>query len=379
MSNDATPIPLLELVTEIDERWVESVLTLEYPDARVRGITRTPIGAGNVSDTVLIEIDYDHHPDDAPDRVVAKLRPSAPEVHEHGLGSGAYHREIGAYRTITKRAACRIPRLFHVAGDESNINLVIEDLTSAAPGDQVTGCGVLEAEAVLTQLARLHAAYFPQESATAPAWPIRMPEVADYWARATRAGAEQALERYRDRLTRTDLDLIGAVVDVVHDWHHLPQPRLTLSHGDPRVDNVLFEQVGGRINAVLIDWQVTGLRNPMYDVGYFLSGSLSVTERRDHEDRLLAHYLREFAAVRPGYDEADARNDYRTQVLSGLVITTAAIAVLPDNDIVNRLILALLERNCAAVHDWDSIVATRDCAAATHARPLRRTHAPGAE
>ena len=69
--------------------------------------------------------------------------------------------------------------------------------------------------------------------------------------------------------------------------------------------------------------------------------------------------MREFAAVADGYDLATATGDYRTQVLSGLVITTAAIAVLPDNDVVNRLILALLERNCAAVHDWDAIGATR--------------------
>jgi hypothetical protein len=47
-------------------------------------------------------------------------------------------------------------------------------------------------------------------------------------------------------------------------------------------------------------------------------------------------------------------------VLSGLVITTAAISVLPDNDAVNTLILALLERNCAAVRDWDALTATRE-------------------
>jgi thiamine kinase-like enzyme len=140
----------------------------------------------------------------------------------------------------------------------------------------------------------------------------------------------------------------------------LPQTRLTLTHGDPRVDNVLFEQVDGATRAVLIDWQVTGLRNPMYDVGYFLSGSISIDDRRAHEDALLEHYLREFATVRAGYSRADALHDYRTQVLSGLVITTAAISVLPDNDAVNTLILALLERNCAAVRDWDALTATRE-------------------
>lgn len=357
-SDPTTGIPLLDRTEQIDADWIRAVLTPTHPGTAVRAVSRRRIGAGNVSDTVHLTIDYDERPDGAPDSLVAKFKPISPEVHQHGLGSGAYHREIGAYRAITGRAACRIPRLHHVAGDEANINLVIEDLTSAEPGDQVAGCGAERAEAVLTQLAHLHATFWPVDLASAPAWPIRMSEVADYWTRAARTGARQALQRYRGRLPAADLELVAAMAEIVHDWHLLPQTRLTLTHGDPRVDNVLFERVGDRWGAVLIDWQVTGFRNPMYDVGYFLSGSLRPEVRRTHEPDLLRHYLREFASVRPGYDADDAFEDYRTQVLSGLVITTAAIAVLPDNEVVNTLILALLERNCAAVHDWDAIRAT---------------------
>lgn len=126
------------------------------------------------------------------------------------------------------------------------------------------------------------------------------------------------------------------------------------------MDNVLFETVDGRPSAVLIDWQVTGLRNPMYDVGYFLSGSVPTDLRRAHETALLEHYVREFAAVRPGFALADAIEDYRTQVLSGLVITTAAVAILPDVEPVNGLLLALLERNVAAAADWDAVAVTRE-------------------
>lgn len=319
-------VALLDLTTEIDAAWIGSVLTPAHPGAVVRGVSLRPIGAGNVSDTVLVTVDYAERPDDAPDAVVAKFRPSVPEIHAHGLGSGAYHREIGAYRAITDRDACRIPRLLHVAGDETNINLVVEDLTSATAGDQVAGCGVGEAEAVLTQPARLHATFFPADEDTAPAWPIRMSEVADYWTGLTRTGSARALARYRDTLPAADLELVAAVADVVHDWHLLPQARLTLSHGDPRVDNILFEQAGDGVRAVLIDWQVTGLRNPMYDVGYFLSGSVPVAERRAraapagalrarvrrrgrrlrprHRDRGLPHP----GAVRPGdHDRGDRR------------------------------------------------------------------------
>ncbi|WP_026204628.1 phosphotransferase family protein [Actinomycetospora chiangmaiensis] len=360
MSLTAPPaVPVLDTTDEIDDAWLTAALSARHPGVEVRGVTARPIGAGNVSDTVHLTIDYGTRPPGAPEAVVAKFRPRSPEVHQHGLGSGAYHREIGGYRAITERGAARIPVLFHVDGDETNINLVIEDLTDATPGNQVAGCGVDEAAAVLTQLARLHATFTPQDPATAPAWPIRMTEAADYWSPSVRRGAALVADRFRDRLPQADLDVVAAAADIAHDWHLLPQTRLTLTHGDPRVDNVLFEHVYGGIRAVLIDWQVTGLRNPMYDVGYFLSGSLDADLRRVHERRLIEDYLRQFGAIAPGYSPEEAFEDYRTQVLSGLMITTAAVALLPDVEQVNTLILALLERNCAAAHDWDGIAATR--------------------
>ena len=352
-------VRLLDETTEIDPAWMDAVLGPHHPGVAVRSVDPRPIGAGNVSDTVRVALEYDHRPTGAPDAVVAKFRPRSPEVHAHALGSGAYHREIGGYRACTERAACRIPHLLHVAGDETTINLVVEDLSDARAGDQVAGATPREAEAVLREFARLHATFSPMDPTTAPDWLIRMDEAADYWTPTIQKGAAIALERYRGRLSDADLECVAAAGELVRDWHQLPQSRLTLTHGDPRVDNVLFEGTPEAPGAVLIDWQVTGLRNPMYDVGYFLSGSLTVADRRAHEERLLEHYLAEFAAITPGYSADEAREDHRTQVMSGLMITTGAIAVLPDVEAVNRLLLALLERNCAAVADWGAVEATR--------------------
>jgi hypothetical protein len=347
---------LLERIDEIDAAWIEAVLHgAGHADAAVRGFRATPVGAGNVSDTVRLDIDYATR-GDAPASVVAKFRPSDEAIHAHGLGSGAYHREIGAYRDISARSACRIPELYWVGGDETNINLVVEDLTTTAtPGNQVAGCGVDEARAVMTQLARVHAAFAPQDAATAPSWPIRMTEVADYWTTHTRTGAELALARFPGRLSPEHLAIVATAAERVHDWFVLPQSRLTLTHGDPRVDNVLFERTDGdAVGAVLLDWQVTGLRNPMYDVGYFLSGSVDAAVRAANERELLDHYLAVHAEHGADYPREEALADFRVQLLSGLMITTAAIAVLPDNDQVNTLICALLERNCSAAADWAS-------------------------
>lgn len=163
----ATPVPLLESIDQITAQWLEAALSARCPGASIQNVSVRPVGAGNVSETVVVEIDYADRPADAPGSVVVKFRPSDPDVHAHGLASGAYHREIGAYQTV-QSPNCRMPELFHVAGDESNINLVVEDLTSASSGDQVAGCSFDEAKAVLTELAGLHASsqYTPRTHRT---------------------------------------------------------------------------------------------------------------------------------------------------------------------------------------------------------------------
>jgi aminoglycoside phosphotransferase (APT) family kinase protein len=370
MSTDTTsaattgvPAPhLIDVVEEIDAGWIQSILRHSgIPDATVTGISITPIGAGNVSDTVRVSIDYAGEPGDAPAALVVKLRPSDEHVHAHGLRSGAYHREIGAYRSISERNSCRIPLKYWVTGDETTINLVMEDLTgTTTPGDQVAGAGPEDAEAVIVELARLHSEYFPLTEESADAWMIRLPEVCDYWSDAAGRGAAIALDRFADSLPNQSLEAIREAAGLVREWHLLPHRRLTFTHGDPRVDNVLFETLTGGVSAVIIDWQVTGLRNPMYDVGYFMSGSVDVSDRRRNELQLIKRYVEVFSERADGYDLRTAIADYQIQLLSGLYISLAALDVLPDNPVVNRLILALLERNCAAVIDWKSVEALRN-------------------
>ncbi|SNS96567.1 phosphotransferase [Rhodococcoides kyotonense] len=353
---------LLDTVAEIDAAWIQSVLRYSgIPGAEVASISSAPIGAGNVSDTVRVEIDYSTPAGDAPSSLVVKLKPSDPAVHAHGLRSGAYHREIGAYVDISERHACRIPLKYWVTGDETTINLVMEDLsTTTTAGNQVAGCGPVEAESVVIEMARLHSEFFPLTDESAPAWMIRLGAVCEYWSVAAESGARAALQRFSNDLPAESLGAISEATALVRDWYQLPQQRLTFTHGDPRVDNILFDTSGAQPAAIFIDWQVTGLRNPMYDVGYFMSGSVGIEARRAHENRLLQKYIDVFAERTPGYDLGQATCDYQIQLLSGLYITLAAIDVLPDNDVVNRLILALLARNCAAVTDWKSVAALRN-------------------
>lgn len=347
-------VPLLGSVDELSAPWLGAVLRAAgFPEASVDRFEARPIGAGNVSDTVRVTLEYGH-PTKAPASLICKFRCSDPQAHAHGIGSGSYAREVESYRALAASdCACRTPRVFRVDGHAENINLVMEDLTiSTRAGDQVAGCSIADARSVVVELARLHRAFFPMTRAQAPAWGMTMAGTADYWTQAIAQGLPVVRTSVGSRLTASEMAQAERAAMLARDWYCLPMDRGSLTHGDPRVDNILFSDGADGPAAVLIDWQVTGWRNPMHDVAYFLSGSVSVEDRRSAERGLLDDYA---AAFGTGYDRDRIEADYRLHLPSGLMTTLAAYGVLPLTPEVDRLLLALLRRNLAAVADWTSL------------------------
>lgn len=353
-------VPLLDSLSQIDAAWLDAMLHAAGHAMRVHHFALEPIGAGNVSDTARIVLDASG---EGPRSLVAKFRPMSDAVHAHGIGSGAYRCEAGAYRLFaTQDDGCRTPRILWLRGQDDNINLVMEDLSrTARAGDQLAGCGVADARAVILQLARLHRASWPLNDAQAPDWLLRMPVCGDYWAPITLQGAPVIAGRFRDRLSDAHLAIVREAAPLSRVWHDLRHPAMTVTHGDPRVDNILFDDGAGGPEAILIDWQVTGLRNALHDVGYFLSTSIAAADRRAHERALLEAYADEFGTGR-GYPIGRITDDYRVQLVSGLMTVIAAAAVLPDEPRANALLAVLLERSCAAVIDWQSLEAVRAAA-----------------
>ena len=322
-----------------------------------------PVGAGNASDTRRVLISYDAEAIDAPESLICKFHPNT-EAQRLGMAAdGTFAREIGSYRAIGERNACQVPTPYLLGNDGGYFNLVMEDLSRvAALGDQIAGCSVAEAEAVIVEMAKLHGAFADLGETHALDWLMRMPSMGDTFADGILAGAALAGERFGEQLTGQQYASIGQCAELASAWYHLPWSHLTLTHGDPRVDNVLFDKRCPTVAAVIIDWQLTGLRNPMYDVAYFLSSSLSVADRRQHEKVLLARYLDTLGESMPDYREADAVADYRLSMIASLTLNILSTAVLPRTPSVDTLIQTLLVRSITATDDWDSLAAIRNVA-----------------
>ena len=181
---------------------------------------------------------------------------------------------------------------------------------------------------------------------------MTMAATADYWVAAIDRAVPIIRAAVFDRLSADERATIEGACRKARDWYTRLVARGTLTHGDPRVDNILFLDEPGGVQAVLIDWQLTGWRNPMHDIGYVLSGSVPLADRRAHEHALLGQYAEEFAG---DYPLERVTADYRVQLLGGLMTTIASYGLIPLTPAVDTLLITLLRRNAAAAIDWDSL------------------------
>lgn len=231
-------------------------------------------------------------------------------------------------------------------------NLLLEDLSvSARPGDQIAGCSFADASAVVRELARFHCAWWNRTELDETEWLSRPHQFLPAYAK----GAAVIAEWLADRIAPDALGVMHAFGALAARWLDQAVARRTLIHGDPRVDNILFEETPQGTRACLIDWQSLRLGDPMADVAYFLSGSVSPDDRRAGERDLLAQYVSIIAKVDPTYTIELAIASYRANMVSGLWMTVIAAAYVERTEHNADLLVALLMRNASAVNDWGNL------------------------
>ncbi|KAL1863968.1 hypothetical protein Daus18300_007933 [Diaporthe australafricana] len=205
----------------------------------------------------------------------------------------------------------------------------------------------------LAQLARLHARTWggPRESEF-PGVPreFGLRDVitgmmnAENWAlrfgdRGVRPPAvPRALWGDRDRVVRA----MGALWDGV-------DPRMVcLVHGDTQIGNTFIDADG---QPGFLDWQGVHVNSGLHDVTYFMTGALTVDERRAHERELFGFYLLELhGAGGPRFEVEDVWDEYRKYQMHGFAWALAGPMMQPK-----EIVDAMSQRHCAAIMDHRSL------------------------
>ena len=112
---------------------------------------------------------------------------------------------------------------------------------------------------------------------------------------------------------------------IVDDIAAINRP-VTLVHGDPRSDNLLFPTGGGP--PTVIDWAIQSVAHPGWDVAYVLSSSLNDSAAADD---LIAGYLRSLSSRGAAIDEVGLRAVIVASWRVQAVMQTLAVRVAPGD------------------------------------------------
>jgi hypothetical protein len=345
--------------SEITPAWLTSVLrdAGSGRSARISAIEIEPIGhgVGFLGQLARLRLTYDVPEPGAPASLVGKFPTLDPGGRQICQMFQFYEREVQFYRELASRMPIRVPRCYgsvmDVAADDYLI--LLEDLGALPMGDDATGCTAAQAERAVAAIGRVHAAWWDNAELEALPWlPVANAPVHQIAEPAYQQSVGPFLDLFGDHLSPRMRAITEKMqTHVVDLLDTLVLPPNTLTHGDYRLDNLFFD--GGGVAA--IDWQIAFRGHGIFDVAYFLSGSLAPAVRRAEEARLvrLWHEIAAGGDARYPFDQAFL--EYRRAVLYCHVYTVIATGSLnPSNERGMAVFRAWLERRSAAIEELDA-------------------------
>jgi hypothetical protein len=344
---------------QVDEALLTSVLRdrgLLGDDARVVRVDRTPVGTGQMADTVRFGLAYEP-PGAGPTSVIGKF--ASPD--EQSLSTGrimrAYEVEVRFYAEVAPRVSARVPRLLFAALDpvDAWFTLLLEDMHGATQGDEIVGCDAAVAEAAIGQMAALHGPCWEAPDLAARSWIDRSTPESDEFTAAVVTGVFPGfLERYRDRLADEHVELLEAFVPRIRAWTARPRGPRTVVHADYRLDNLLFTP--DRPEPVVVDFQTVNWGSGAYDLAYFIGGSLEPDVRRAAAADLIASYHRSLCTH--GVDDYPLDQliaDYRRECFGGLLMAVGASMLVKQTERGDRMFLKSVSRHAEQTLDLGAL------------------------
>jgi aminoglycoside/choline kinase family phosphotransferase len=268
---------------DVTSDWLSSVL-----GGDVGPVTSQRIGDGHIGVNVRIAMP-DAEPA-LPRSVVVKL----PATDETSLTTAAmlrhYERETRFYTEIATTVDMRVPVCLH--GDWTAATnafvLVLEDMAPATQGDQLTGCSLDQARDAVRELAKLHGPRWDDPTLYEIEWIEH-----DKGDSGDEAGSGLAMMwqmffpgfagTYRSHLSAEEFELAERFGSMIATWRGGRSGPKAITHGDFRLDNMMFATSQGGPAVTVVDWQTPAHGSPITDLSYFIGAGLLPDDRRAHE------------------------------------------------------------------------------------------------
>lgn len=337
---------------DITSGWLCEVL-----GGNVGPISKEPIGDGHIGVNVRVSMaDADPH---LPKSVVLKL----PATDELSLTTAAmlrhYERETRFYTELASTVDIRVPACFHGEWDAATNDfvLVLEDMAPARQGDQLAGCSLDEARLAVRELAKLHGPRWDDPTLYAVDWLDRDKgeESAQGLAAMWQMFFPGFAATYRKHLAAEEFELAERFGDVIARWRGGRSGPKTITHGDYRLDNMLFGTPAGGPPVTVVDWQTPAHGDPIADLSYFIGAGLLPKDRRVHEGELVDAYLDALAAYGVHPDRTWVWEQYRRDAFAGLTVAAMASQIVTLNDRSEAMFGAMAQRHLRQALELDSL------------------------
>lgn len=304
-SSASNPLPLA--VEDVTPAWLSRVLGVKVETLKLQDVIH---GSGS---KVLVEVTYAKSKNLPPTRLCVKggFNPKLLEMLPtlfavYRLEAQFYHHiapQIPGLRIIPSYW-CGVD---HPSGKGQGI-VVLKDVKAEGYvfGDPLHTWSVNRVRAALSQLAKLHASTWGAKQADFP-WVPRefgMRDVIIGMMSPESWDARFADPAVRPPIPETfwgDRERIVKCMEAL--WATRDSKMVCMVHGDTQVGNTFIDTDG---QPGFLDWQCIHANSAAHDVTYFMTGALTVEERREHERALYGFYLTELhGAGGPNFDIDD--------------------------------------------------------------------------
>ena len=282
-------------------------------------------GSGVIGQVTRIDLQSES----GPNSIIAKF--PSPVADNRGVAEAydMYGREVHFYQDIAETLTLRTPACYYAAFEPSSHDfvLLLEDLQRLRIGNQVAGCSLADARAVVDTIAELHAGTWEpthlggvmshnspmQRDGMIGGFQMGWPVVVDQFGDLIPANAQGA----GDAMPAA----IGGLLEAM-----CTDP-VCFTHADVRLDNIFF----GDDEVIFVDWQSICTSAPEQDLAYFLTQSVP-PEVRAQED-LVARYHSALCAHGIDYELDRCRERYR---LCALYLLSYAVVIAGTLDMGNE-------------------------------------------
>ncbi len=323
----------------------------------LQGVSCAPVGTGQIADSFRIRLDWASGSATIPDSVVAKC--TSPD--ETSLASAKllklYIKEVNWYRELEPLSTVRVPKCHSARINEEGDDflLLLEDCAPAEQGNQLEGIDTEQIRGALAEAARLHAPFLNNRAAVDKDW-LQTDDEMSAMIRGLLGQFWPAFkQRYEGRLAPELFELGDEYVARVQEAGEEPEPALvTVSHGDFRIDNMLFGGPDGRV--VVLDWQTISPGHPLSDVSYLLGTSIADSKtRRDAEEGLVEYYCAQMEMLGAPIGFREAWTAYRRYACNGFAMAITASMLAKRTERGDEMFAVMAERPAQQMMDLDTL------------------------